>query len=228
MENDSTCRLEGCERPPNSSLQPLCNAHYLQWRRGKPFKDPIVKSGPLGDAVCEVSFCDEVQSARGYCRYHYGQASQGRQITARPGPRHRATARDEEGRKRCPVCEEWKAPDNFRPNGRNSDGLESRCVPCRAQQQAEYRREWKYGVTPDEFEEMLAVQLGACLVCGDRSPRYWVVDHDHSCCPGEKSCGTCVRAVLRSHCNLALGSIRDNAETARAMSDYLQAMSVGA
>lgn len=35
------------------------------------------------------------------------------------------------------------------------------------------------------------------------------VDHDHSCCPGERSCGKCVRGVLCNNCNLGLGFLRE-------------------
>jgi hypothetical protein len=56
---------------------------------------------------------------------------------------------------------------------------------------------------------------------GPRRPRL-VVDHDHNCCPGEKSCGQCVRGFLCTLCNSAAGMVLDDPATADALADYLR------
>lgn len=33
------------------------------------------------------------------------------------------------------------------------------------------------------------------------------VDHDHGCCPGEKSCGQCVRGLVCNRCNMQIGQV---------------------
>lgn len=48
-----------------------------------------------------------------------------------------------------------------------------------------------------------------------------VVDHDHSCCPGPKSCGRCVRGLLCRTCNSAAGLLQDDALVAARMAAYL-------
>jgi hypothetical protein len=47
-----------------------------------------------------------------------------------------------------------------------------------------------------------------------------VVDHDHECCPGPRSCGKCVRGLICNECNLALGLGQDP-QTLRSLADYL-------
>jgi hypothetical protein len=36
------------------------------------------------------------------------------------------------------------------------------------------------------------------------------VDHDHACCAKATSCGKCIRGLLCSACNTALGMLRDD------------------
>jgi hypothetical protein len=42
---------------------------------------------------------------------------------------------------------------------------------------------------------------------GHRGRKNCVVDHDHGCCPGAHSCGSCVRGVVCQRCNHALAQV---------------------
>jgi len=49
-----------------------------------------------------------------------------------------------------------------------------------------------------------------------------VVDHDHECCPDEKSCGKCVRGLLCNWCNRMIGMARDDPQRLRSAIAYLK------
>lgn len=66
-----------------------------------------------------------------------------------------------------------------------------------------------YGLTADEVDAMVAAVDGRCPIC-ERVTERWAVDHDHGCCPGKKSCGACVRGVLCSDCNSAIGLLQES------------------
>ncbi|MFE6126824.1 endonuclease domain-containing protein [Streptomyces sp. NPDC056437] len=79
----------------------------------------------------------------------------------------------------------------------------------------------RYGLTEMLFEQMKAAQRGRCRICEELTEKL-VVDHDHACCPSaKKSCGKCVRGLLCSRCNIALGLLRDKPELAIAAAAYL-------
>lgn len=87
-----------------------------------------------------------------------------------------------------------------------------------------YSLKRRYGITSEQFDQMLAMQ-GGCAICGrtESNGKYWHVDHDHRCCPTDaSSCGDCIRAILCHGCNTALGNINDNVETLRRMIAYLE------
>ena len=82
----------------------------------------------------------------------------------------------------------------------------------------------KYNLTEQRYSEMLEDQRYCCAACGDAfteetPPR---IDHDHRCCPGEKSCGKCVRGLLCTNCNVAAGMLRDNPDRTRRLAKYLE------
>src|SRR5690606_26138205 len=59
-----------------------------------------------------------------------------------------------------------------------------------------------YNFTPEQYVELWYSQGECCAICRTESSggRWWHLDHDHSCCPGKKSCGKCVRAILCHGC----------------------------
>jgi hypothetical protein len=87
----------------------------------------------------------------------------------------------------------------------------------------------RYGLTQADFDRLLELQDDACAMC--HAPfaegQAIFIDHDHACCPREKSsCGTCVRGLLDLSCNVSLGHIERRYEMARAYLDSPPARAV--
>ena len=86
---------------------------------------------------------------------------------------------------------------------------------------------WKYGISTVQYEEMLAAQGGACAICGGTETgvswsTHLHVDHDHACCPGNVTCGRCVRGILCQPCNTSLGKMQESPEPLRRAAAYLE------
>jgi hypothetical protein len=83
----------------------------------------------------------------------------------------------------------------------------------------------KYNTSVEHWEEMLREQNDCCAICGihkDKLKKRLNIDHDHNCCPGEGSCGKCIRGLLCSVCNSAIGLLKDSEEIVETALNYLK------
>lgn len=74
-----------------------------------------------------------------------------------------------------------------------------------------------YGITIDQWDEMFTQQGNRCATCRTPSTTHkngFVVDHCHRT--------NKVRGILCQPCNVALGNVRDNPDTLRALASYLE------
>lgn len=84
----------------------------------------------------------------------------------------------------------------------------------------------KFGLSVEDYNRMLVEQGGKCAICGTTDPggrwgTNFAVDHDHSCCPGQKTCGKCIRQLICSPCNVGLGAFGDDPDRLMAAAAYL-------
>ena len=85
------------------------------------------------------------------------------------------------------------------------------------------------GITPEQYERQLALQGDRCAnphcnaVEPGRGKTNWCIDHDHSCCPGPRTCGKCFRGLLCADCNNMLGHGKDSPTSFRWAADYVEA-----
>lgn len=75
-----------------------------------------------------------------------------------------------------------------------------------------------------QYEILMLIQGGTCGICGqvpdpDRDRLH--IDHDHSCCPGETSCGKCIRGLLCDKCNRGIGQLNDDPALLRNAIEFL-------
>lgn len=69
----------------------------------------------------------------------------------------------------------------------------------------------KYGLTPEEYDEMMEKQNGLCAICQKRPAKY--VDHCHDT--------NVVRGILCPGCNTAIGQFEDDLEIINRAIHYL-------
>lgn len=117
--------------------------------------------------------------------------------------------------KRCSRCQKLQERSEFHRDRSSRDGLVGTCKSCardRSAERAEYMAEWhtrhrgrKYGLTPDEYEDLERRSGGLCTICrkpptGKRDRL--MVDHDHET--------NQVRDMLCHPCNVGIGLLGDD------------------
>lgn len=91
-----------------------------------------------------------------------------------------------------------------------------------------HRANIRWSIYRIDFEGLWLAQGGECAACGkpmlkeSKKLDSVCVDHDKSCCPGNKSCGKCVRGLIHWGCNMALGYAEDDPELLRKAIAYLR------
>ena len=139
--------------------------------------------------------------------------------------------------KTCTKCGEEKLLDEYSHHPQMKDGRNPSCKLCVSAYQKQWGQrsevlaakaafrqsdagkllqrkvdlKRRYGISIDRYWEMFHYQNGVCAICRKPplDPLSLCVDHDHSCCPGRKACGKCIRGLLCEKCNIGLGGFLD-------------------
>lgn len=133
--------------------------------------------------------------------------------------------------KLCPECGSEKPIDDFGLDRYKPDGRRGYCKPCEVVRGRAYavrnpervrrnarasRLRTKYGLTPEDFDALLAAQGHRCAICSADEAAVsgrWVVDHCHK--TGR------VRGILCNRCNRGIGRLGDDPFRIRVAAAYL-------
>jgi hypothetical protein len=131
-------------------------------------------------------------------------------VNARNLERSRATKDENNERRR----QKWRTDPDWR-NKQKEEAAKRRSDPEFAEEIKIYQREWRYGMSHEQYIEMWDAQEGLCAICRFRIDI--VVDHCHT--TGK------VRGLLCRGCNAGLGHFEEKPERLAAAAEYLRAHS---
>lgn len=118
------------------------------------------------------------------------------------------------GQKWCARCQAFRRVTSFAllKEGRRA----AYCLPCQRSYNQERRIRLSWGLTWEEYEQLLDGQGGRCAICeGQPRKNALCVDHDHK--TGE------IRGLLCKRCNhRLLGAANDDPARLRKAADYLE------
>ena len=131
--------------------------------------------------------------------------------------------------KKCSLCDSIKERKYFYTDKNRKDNMTNYCKECSLKRNKRWRdsnpkvvsesslwtrRKIFYGITKEEFYEMMEKQNHQCAICKISIDRSSHVDHCHS--TGK------VRGILCMNCNKGLGFFKDNTENIQSAIEYLK------
>ncbi len=204
---DRLGRAQGRGRPPTFCSYQCKEQHHDQARKAG-------TAQRLAGRVCAV--CDRVFDATtGRAKCCSPKCSEKWQNDRRAAKKRAAW----EARKQpCPQCGAELGSDRRAGSMYCSPECKKKALDARWRaRSAGYNRQYLYGITPDEYQAMLAKQDDRCAICRADVPGGkggWHVDHCHET--------KRVRGLLCHCCNIMLGQAQDDPERLEAAARYLR------
>lgn len=213
------CVSEGCSKKPVAKN--LCRSCYN--RAYKEGRIQVRRYKTKTASKCVVEACPNTGNVtgaqKGLCREHADHERKGIPLRTLEWTHERL-----DGSRQCRNCGDW-VPKKIWSKRLPSYERNAQCDECLR----EGRSRRQLGRHKRKFNELLVAQGGKCAGCGspngEKYGRRLSLDHDHRCCPNKKvslTCGECIRGLLCTDCNVALGYLRDNVETLQNLIEYLQ------
>jgi len=219
---ETVCSVEECGNIRWSGG--MCRGHYLQRHRGNPLQP--VKQHPW--TVCSIEGCKRGAITKGFCTGHYARSIRLKQTARRCSVDGCDRPHDARG-----FCKshwaQWKRgedPHELREWGVYNQTQSVKCAVASCNKPTISKqlctdhasRAASFSLSTDEVVELLG--RGKCDACGETNRL--CIDHDHSCCNKNGSCGKCVRGLLCTWCNATLGHAKDDVSRLEKLIEYLR------
>lgn len=99
----------------------------------------------------------------------------------------------------CKDCGISKPLSDFYMHKSKKSGFQSYCKGCanirrvewarkNTEKTRQYKLKYQYGISVEEFEQMITDQNGKCSICSNDFEGTPNIDHDHNCCGSNKAC----------------------------------------
>ena len=121
--------------------------------------------------------------------------------------------------KECNTCKTQKPLESFHKSSDGAHGVRGSCKECELKKSRKYYLKKLYGLSFEDYKQMLEDQDNRCAICGDyfdnsNRNKCCCVDHDHDT--------GVVRGLLCGDCNRALGLLKDSEEVLMNAINYLR------
>lgn len=229
-----TCSVPGCGG--KHEAKGFCMTHYSRLLRGDPVTAPVRRVGVRVE--CSVSGCENRAVTKGLCKTHDGRRRRGADLNApiiQPqlsrycaypdcgrvavGFGYCGGHRDQQRERGEPYAPIMAGRTKYKITQCAIAGCENPHY-ANAMCQRHNGRASKYRLTAVQLQSLLLVDQ--CPVCGgDVTERSGAIDHDHSCCGSEKTCGECVIGVICLKCNAGIGYFDNHPGVMMSAIDYL-------
>lgn len=212
------CSVPGCG--VKHEAKGFCMTHYSRLLRGDPVDAPLKRKGTF--TPCSVSTCDNRAKVKGLCRTHDSRRRKGADLEA--------PVRKPQLSKRCLYEDcgrvavgfgycgghrkqqiERGEPYSPVPAGRTKYKIQTCAIAgcdnphyANAMCARHHGRAGRYRLTAVQLQFLLLVEL--CPICGiELTEKGSAIDHDHSCCDSDPTCGECVLGIICVKCNAGIG-----------------------
>ena len=229
------CNVKDCLKEVHS--KGMCQAHYRLFKKyGVPqvlAKEDRHKPGPAAKEKPEKVWVPKLLST--HCKYgheyteestYYWGTTRHCRVCSKETMRERRKNLPRVGqgtfnssKTHCPQGHEYTEENTYtNPQGRRQ------CRTC-SKENGAIQNIKRYGISVAQFTDMIEEQNNRCAICQTEflDGKVPHIDHDHSCCSREASCGKCVRGLLCVKCNYGLGNFEDNIQSLYAAIEYLSA-----
>lgn len=183
--------------------------------------------------LCIIPGCETAKvEARGMCVKHYTRFNRGQiEVSKELLERCRKPGCGSRSRKMA-LCEKhfqeyrsWQGPTTGKPfRGKTCMVYTCENLAGFTRGVCKWHQNWasKYKFSIAQTVHILNTEH-PCEICGVAlTTKNLNVDHDHSCCPGQQTCGNCVRGFLCRACNRAIGSFGESLDNIIRAVTYLQ------